>query len=167
MIPSDLTETQRQIRDTARAFAEREIAPYAAEWDRAKSTPRALYEKMAKVGLMGVCVDPKYGGAGADFFDFNSIKDSVTGNKRDKILDFDRSEADKIDLAGIDAKMGKSGNQKFKWIGKQDFHDKKGELRYEKKGAKAIVQGDVNGDGKADFEINVSAANLNAVDFIL
>jgi len=63
----DLTETQRQIRDTARAFAEREIAPHAAEWDRAKATPRALYEKMAKVGLMGVCVDPKYGGAGADF----------------------------------------------------------------------------------------------------
>jgi hypothetical protein len=63
----DLTETQRQIRDTARAFAEREIAPFAAEWDRAKATPRALFEKMAKVGLMGVCVDPKYGGAGADF----------------------------------------------------------------------------------------------------
>jgi len=63
----DLTDTQRQIRDTARAFAEREIAPHAAEWDRAKATPRALFEKMAKVGLMGVCVDPKYGGSGADF----------------------------------------------------------------------------------------------------
>ncbi|HUT48479.1 MAG TPA: acyl-CoA dehydrogenase family protein [Alphaproteobacteria bacterium] len=63
----DLTDTQRQIRDTARAFAEREIAPHAAEWDRAKATPRALFGKMAEVGLMGVCVDPKYGGAGADF----------------------------------------------------------------------------------------------------
>jgi alkylation response protein AidB-like acyl-CoA dehydrogenase len=63
----ELSEAQRQIRETARAFAAREIAPHAAEWDRAKATPRALFQKMAEVGLMGVCVDPKYGGAGADF----------------------------------------------------------------------------------------------------
>ena len=62
-----LTEEQLAVRDTARAFAEREIKPYAAEWDRAGAAPRALYREMGAVGLMGVCVPPEYGGAGADF----------------------------------------------------------------------------------------------------
>jgi alkylation response protein AidB-like acyl-CoA dehydrogenase len=62
-----LTEEQRQIRDTARAFAEREIAPFAAEWDRADGAPRAVLKKMGEAGLMGVTIDPAWGGAGADF----------------------------------------------------------------------------------------------------
>jgi len=65
-----LSETQRQIRDTARAFAEKEIAPHAAAWDRAGAAPRAVYEKMAAVGLMGVMVNPEYGGSGADFVSY-------------------------------------------------------------------------------------------------
>lgn len=65
-----LTDIQLQIRDTARRFAEREIAPYAAEWDRQAETPRALYRKMAETGLMGVTVSPEFGGAGADFLSY-------------------------------------------------------------------------------------------------
>jgi len=107
------------------------------------------------------------GDAGPDFFDFNSIKESVKGGQRDVITDFKRSQGDKIDLKGIDAKTGVSGNQKFAWIGKDDFSGVKGELRYKDLGAKVIVQGDVNGDGKADFEILVKTASLNAGDFLL
>ena len=62
-----LTDTQKAIRDVARRFAEQEIAPYAADWDRTGETPRAIYHKMAEAGLMGVTVSPKYGEAGADF----------------------------------------------------------------------------------------------------
>jgi len=65
-----LSETQRQIKATARAFAEREIAPYAAEWDRAEAAPRSVLRKMADAGLMGVTIDPAYGGAGADFVSY-------------------------------------------------------------------------------------------------
>ena len=65
-----LTEEQQQIREVARAFAQREIAPFAAEWDRAGGTPRELYQKMADVGLMGVMIDPQWGGAGADFVSY-------------------------------------------------------------------------------------------------
>jgi butyryl-CoA dehydrogenase len=62
-----LTDEQRQIREMARAFARREIAPFAAEWDRAGSAPRSVLTKMAEAGLMGVIIPPIYGGAGADF----------------------------------------------------------------------------------------------------
>lgn len=63
----DLTETQVLVRDTARSFAQREIAPNVRAWERAGGAPRALYSAMAELGLMGVCVAPDYGGAGADF----------------------------------------------------------------------------------------------------
>ncbi|MYF87532.1 MAG: acyl-CoA dehydrogenase, partial [Rhodospirillaceae bacterium] len=65
-----LSETQRQIRETARAFAARAIAPYAADWDRQEGAPRAVLREMADVGLMGVTIDPAWGGAGADFVSY-------------------------------------------------------------------------------------------------
>ncbi len=65
-----LTETQAQIRNAARRFAEREISPHAADWDRAAETPRVLYRKMADAGLIGITVAPEHGGSGADFLSY-------------------------------------------------------------------------------------------------
>lgn len=62
-----LTQDQLAIQTTARLFAQREIKPYAAEWDRKGATPRELYSAMGHVGLMGICVPVELGGAGADF----------------------------------------------------------------------------------------------------
>lgn len=56
----------------------------------------------------------------------------------------------------IDAKVGVAGDQQFKFIGQQNFHDKKGELHFKFAGSNTIVEGDVNGDGKADFQIELS-----------
>ncbi|MBM3543904.1 MAG: calcium-binding protein [Alphaproteobacteria bacterium] len=110
--------------------------------------------------------DIMFGDGGEDIFDFNAIAESKTGAQRDKINHFQRGK-DHIDLKGIDAKTGIPGNQKFTWIGKKDFSDTKGELRYKDLGSKVIVQGDVNGDGKADFEIFVKAGSLSKGDFFL
>ena len=99
----------------------------------------------------GLGADQSTGGLGVDTFAFLTLADS--GKKksaRDTILDF--TAEDFIDLSAIDAKKGGTDN-KFKFIGKQDFHDKKGELRFQKKAGDVIVTGDVTGDGKADFSI--------------
>lgn len=109
------------------------------------------------------------GGDMADVFDFDKTKDisKKNGKQADKITDFSKAESDMIDLSTIDAKKG-SGNQAFKFIGKQDFHGKKGELHYFKKGNKTFVEGDTNGDGKADFKLELSGKiNLTADDFFL
>ncbi|MGH6735216.1 MAG: M10 family metallopeptidase C-terminal domain-containing protein [Methyloceanibacter sp.] len=106
------------------------------------------------------------GGAGRDLFNFDAPSETKKGSQRDKIMDFQRGQDD-IDLRTIDAKTGVSGNNAFKFIGKQDFHDVRGELRYEDKGSTVIVQGDRNGDGKADFEIFVAVGALSRGDFLL
>jgi autotransporter-associated beta strand protein len=106
------------------------------------------------------------GGLGADTFDFDLAKESKKGATHDVINGFDRG-ADDIDLSDIDAKKG-AGNQAFKFIGKQDFHHHKGELHYFKQGSHITVEGDTNGDGHADFQIQVNGVGkLGAGDFIL
>jgi alkylation response protein AidB-like acyl-CoA dehydrogenase len=61
-----LTEAQRQIRDMVRQFAQRELAPTAAERDRSPRFPREAFAQMAELGLLGMTVPTEYGGAGAD-----------------------------------------------------------------------------------------------------
>jgi Ca2+-binding RTX toxin-like protein len=107
------------------------------------------------------------GGTGADRFDFNSKGESSVGSSRDRITDFNRSQKDKIDLKTIDANTKKDGDQAFKFIGDNSFSKKAGELRYKDNGDDVYVQGDVNGDGKADFEIRVEIGSLKQADFIL
>jgi Ca2+-binding RTX toxin-like protein len=119
----------------------------------------------------GAGKDRLTGGGGGDHFIFSVLADSRSGAARDVITDF--RLADDIDLVAIDAKTG-GGNQAFKFIGRQDFHDIAGELRFEIKNPagkvhdRTLIQGDVNGDGRADFEIGlVGLHNLHKGDFDL
>lgn len=61
-----LTEEQRMIRDMAREFAQREIAPIVSKYDESGEFPVDTIKKMGELGLMGIEVPPEYGGAGAD-----------------------------------------------------------------------------------------------------
>jgi alkylation response protein AidB-like acyl-CoA dehydrogenase len=61
-----LTHEQEMIRDSVRAFARERLAPFAAEWDRNATFPRAALAEMGRMGLMGVCVPERWGGAGLD-----------------------------------------------------------------------------------------------------
>jgi alkylation response protein AidB-like acyl-CoA dehydrogenase len=62
----DLTEEHQMIRDTARDFAQNEIAPIAAHFDETGEFPRETIKKMGALGLMGIEVPEEYGGAGLD-----------------------------------------------------------------------------------------------------
>jgi len=66
----DLTDDQREIQSLTREFAQAEIEPNAAEWDREHHFPKELFGKLAGLGLMGACVPEEYGGAGADFLSY-------------------------------------------------------------------------------------------------
>jgi len=62
----ELNEQQRMIRDLARDFATREIAPVAAHLDEAEEYPADIVKKMGELGLMGMNVPEEFGGAGLD-----------------------------------------------------------------------------------------------------
>jgi alkylation response protein AidB-like acyl-CoA dehydrogenase len=62
----DLPEEHEALRDTVRDFAEREIAPVAAELDRTKAFPYEIVRKLGELGWMGIPFPEEYGGAGAD-----------------------------------------------------------------------------------------------------
>jgi alkylation response protein AidB-like acyl-CoA dehydrogenase len=62
----ELTDTQRRVAETVRAFARKEIAPRAAEIDRTDEFPRDLYRRLAELGLLGLTLPAEHGGAGAD-----------------------------------------------------------------------------------------------------
>jgi len=108
----------------------------------------------------GLGRDVMRGGPGRDDFDFNSVREA----NRDLIQDFNRG--DDIDLSTIDAKQG-GGNQAFHFIGTHAFTHRAGELRFTDLGASCLVQGDVNGDGRADFDILVKVGTLHQGDFLL
>jgi acyl-CoA dehydrogenase len=56
------------FRDVVRRFVEKEIEPYAHEWDEAGTFPRELYRKAAEIGLLGLGFPEEYGGTPADNF---------------------------------------------------------------------------------------------------
>ena len=62
----ELTDEQRQIRDTVADFAAREIKPFAAQWDKDAMFPRHVVEQIGELGFLGVAFPEKYGGGGAD-----------------------------------------------------------------------------------------------------
>jgi alkylation response protein AidB-like acyl-CoA dehydrogenase len=62
----ELTEEHKMIRDTARDFAQNEIAPVAAHFDESGEFPYATIKKMGALGLMGIEVPEEYGGSGMD-----------------------------------------------------------------------------------------------------
>jgi len=62
----ELTEMQKLFQKTIREFCEKEIKPLASKIDKEEYFPWDLYKKMGQMGLMGMTVPQKYGGAGID-----------------------------------------------------------------------------------------------------
>ena len=62
-----LTAEQEMIRDAVRAFAQEQLWPHAAEWDRNHTFPRDAHRGLAALGAYGICVPESLGGAGLDY----------------------------------------------------------------------------------------------------
>ena len=65
-----LNDDQIMVRDMARNFAQKELAPNSAQWDRDAKLPWEVLAKMGALGLLGMCVDPEWGGAGTDYLSY-------------------------------------------------------------------------------------------------
>jgi Ca2+-binding RTX toxin-like protein len=108
----------------------------------------------------GAGADSMEGGLGADVFLFGS----ATEADGDVIADFNVAEGDRIDLRRIDPDSSLLGNQSFTWIGGADFGEVVGELRF----ASGVLEGDLDGDGGADFQVTLTGiATLTAANIWL
>ncbi|WP_232627912.1 calcium-binding protein [Methylobacterium sp. Leaf118] len=112
--------------------------------------------------------DTLTGAGGADAFVFGSLAESGPGVARDIITDFVAGQ-DRIDLSMIDANTtaGAVGNQAFTWV-TGAFSNTAGELHQVALGADTLVEGDVDGNGAADFQILLRGPQtLQETDFVL
>src|ERR1700730_10737242 len=65
-----LTEEQRQLQSSVRAFAEGEIAPHVSEWDEKSEFPHEVVKKLGEMGLLGVIFPESLGGAGMGYVEY-------------------------------------------------------------------------------------------------
>ncbi|MGW6577097.1 acyl-CoA dehydrogenase family protein [Streptomyces sp. NPDC054945] len=73
----ELSEEQAAVRRLAREFTEREVVPYAAEWDRAESVDRAIVKKLGGLGFLGLTVPEEYGGSGGDHLSYVLVTEEL------------------------------------------------------------------------------------------
>ena len=109
------------------------------------------------------------GGRDADRFVFSALADfGGLGNAADVIADFSGADGDTIDLSGVDADTGTADDQAFAFIGANTFTGVAGELRAFTSAETTWVEGDVDGDGGADFAIALTGSiTLTQSDFYL
>ena len=73
-----LSVAQRDVRERAAEFADREVAPHAARWEQEDRFPNEVFEKLAETGFMGLCVPKEYGGGGTDFLSYVLLIEEVS-----------------------------------------------------------------------------------------
>jgi hypothetical protein len=128
-----------------------------------RGTDKLFGNEGADLLLGGRGPDNLSGGPGGDTFRFGSARDAGRGALRDEIVDF-RHKTDVIDVSGIDGKAGRAGDQPFHFVGREDLSGKAGELNYQD----GIIRGDSDGDGRADFAIEMNGSpRITDADFVL
>src|ERR1700758_3130281 len=74
----DCTEEHQAFRETVRRFVDREIIPNVDAWDEAEEFPRALYGRVAELGLLGLGFPEEYGGTPGDLFHHMAMVEEMT-----------------------------------------------------------------------------------------
>jgi alkylation response protein AidB-like acyl-CoA dehydrogenase len=72
-----LSPEQELIRDTAREFLEREVVPFARDWDRSETMDRAIVGKLAEIGFLGASLPTEHGGMGLDTISYCLVMEEL------------------------------------------------------------------------------------------
>jgi len=74
----ELNDQQKMIQKMVREFAEKQVAPIAAELDKKGEYPHKTLKEMAKLGLLGIIIPTEYGGAGLDTISYSIIVEEIS-----------------------------------------------------------------------------------------
>lgn len=107
-----LTPDQEAIRDAVRAFAQEQLWPHAARWDREHLFPKEAHAGLAELGAYGICVPEEDGGAGLDYLTLALVLEEIAAG------DGGTSTAISVTNCPVNAILMRYGNaqQKKKWL---------------------------------------------------
>ncbi len=107
-----LTPDQEMIRDAVRAFAQEQLWPHAARWDREHHFPREAHRGLAALGAYGICVPEELGGAGLDYVTLALVLEEIAAG------DGGTSTAISVTNCPVNAILMRYGNeaQKKRWL---------------------------------------------------
>ena len=108
----ELSEDQRALRQTLREFAEAEIAPHAAEWDRTGTFPAQTVRKLGELGVMGLAFPEQYSGLGAGALSFAVALEELARVDSSVAI----TVAASVSLGGVPILQFGSEAQKQKWL---------------------------------------------------
>ena len=72
-----LSPDHHAVRDAVRVFAQEQLWPQAAQWDRDHHFPKPAHQGLAELGAYGICVPEEYGGAGLDYLTLALVLEEV------------------------------------------------------------------------------------------
>ena len=107
-----LTQDQEMIRDAVRAFAQEQLWPHAARWDKEHHFPREAHQGLAALGAYGICVPEEFGGAGLDYVTLALVLEEIAAG------DGGTSTAISVTNCPVNAILMRYGNaaQKKQWL---------------------------------------------------
>jgi butyryl-CoA dehydrogenase len=107
-----LTQDQEQVRDAVRAFAQAELWPHAARWDKEHHFPKEAHRGLAALGAYGICVPEEFGGANMDYLTLALVLEEIAAG------DGGTSTAISVTNCPVNAILMRYGNaaQKKQWL---------------------------------------------------
>jgi butyryl-CoA dehydrogenase len=107
-----LTQDQEMIRDAVRAFAQEQLWPNAAKWDKEHHFPKDVHKGLANLGAYGICVPEEFGGANLDYLTLAVVLEEIAAG------DGGTSTAISVTNCPVNAILMRYGNaeQKKKWL---------------------------------------------------
>ncbi len=109
-----LNQEQEQVRDAVRAFAQEQLWPHAARWDKEHHFPKAAHQGLAALGAYGICVPEEFGGANLDYVTLALVLEEIAAG------DGGTSTAISVTNCPVNAILMRYGNpaQKKNWLSK-------------------------------------------------
>ena len=107
-----LTQDQEMIRDAVRAFAQEQLWPQAAKWDKEHHFPKDVHKGLAELGAYGICVPEEFGGANLDYLTLALVLEEIAAG------DGGTSTAISVTNCPVNAILMRYGNaaQKKQWL---------------------------------------------------
>ena len=109
-----LNQEQEQVRDAVRAFAQEQLWPHAARWDKEHHFPKEAHQGLAALGAYGICVPEEFGGANLDYVTLALVLEEIAAG------DGGTSTAISVTNCPVNAILMRYGNpaQKKNWLSK-------------------------------------------------